>query len=233
MTLRALSLAADGGQRLLHRLDALAANLLNADTSGYKRTTMIDPQTPATVMDAGPIRTTRRDLDIAIDGEGFLRLQMPDGSVGFTRAGVLQRDARGTLTGPEGLPLDPPIFVPPSVTQLLINPLGHVQGFDPATPGSLIPLGHLELTRFDNPAGLQSVSGAIFRATPESGDRLDGRPGEVGGFLRQGFLEQSNVNPACELTDLLQVRRAFELNARAIQVADEVLQSVNHLWRKA
>jgi flagellar basal-body rod protein FlgG len=233
MTLRALSLAAAGGQALLRRLDLHAANLAQAETAGYKRIFMNHDQSPALLMDAGRIRKTHRDLDVAIDGEGYFRVLLQDGTSGFTRAGNFSRDAQGTLTGPDGLPLDPPIFVPSTVTRLIINPLGHVQGFDPARPASLIPLGHLSLSRFGNPAALQALSGTLFRETPESGDRIDGRPGEVGGFLRQGQLELSNVDPLRELTELNQLRRAYELNARAFQVVDQALQSVNHLRRKA
>jgi len=233
MTLRALSLAASSGQMLLRRLDLHAANLAQVDTAGYKQTLMIHDQSPSILMDTGRIQSTHRDLDVAIDGEGFFRVQLRDGTSGFTRAGRFSRNAQGALTGPDGLPLDPPIFVPSTVTRLIINPLGHVQGFDPARPASLVPLGHLSLSRFGNPAGLQALSGTLFRETPEAGDRIDGRPGEVGGFLRQGQLELSNVDPLRELTELNQLRRAYELNVRAFQVVDQALQSVNNLRRKA
>jgi flagellar basal-body rod protein FlgG len=188
---------------------------------------------PVMTMDAGPFRATQRDLDVAIDGDGYFRVQLPDGASGFTRAGHLSRNAQGTLTGPEGLSIDPPVYVPSGVTKVLINPLGHLQGYNPSMPGALIPLGHLLLSRFSNPAGLQAVSGTLFRETPEAGERIDGRPGEVGGFLRQGFLEQSNVDPVRDLAELIQVRRAFELNSRAFQIADQALQSVNNLRRRA
>jgi len=233
MTLRALSLAASGGQTLLRRLDLHAANLAQADTAGYKQTIMNHDNSPAILMDAGRIQKTHRDLDVAIDGEGFFRVLLQDGTSGYTRAGNFSRNAQGTLTGADGLPLDPPIFVPSGVTRLIINPLGHVQGFDPARPAALIPLGHLTLSRFGNPEALQALSGTLFRETPEAGDRIDGRPGEVGGFLRQGQLELSNVDPLRELTELNQLRRAYELNARAFQVVDQALQSVNNLRRKA
>ncbi len=233
MTLGALTMAAAGGQVLLRRMDVLAANLLQAETSGAKRTAMTNDSSPAVTMDAGTLRATSRDLDVAIDGDGYFRVQLPDGTSGYTRAGHLGRNAQGTLTDADGLPLDPPVTVPSTVTRILINPLGHLQGYDPATPEKLVPLGHLHLSRFSNPAGLQPVTGTLFRETPEAGDRIDGRPGEVGGFLRQGFLERSNGNAVRELGDLLQTRRAYELSARAFQIADQALQSVNNLRRKA
>jgi len=233
MTLRALTMAAAGGQILLRRMDLLASHLLEADASGTRRAGRTADATPATKREAGFLRTTQRDLDVAIDGDGYFRVQLQDGTTGYTRAGHFSRSAQGGLTGPDGLPLDPPVFVPSTVTKVLINPLGHLQGFDPATPDRLIPLGYLQLSRFSNPAGLEAVSGTLFLATPEAGDRIDGRPGEVGGFLRQGVLEQSNIDdPARELTELLQVRRAFELNVRAVEIADQALQSVNNLRRK-
>jgi flagellar basal-body rod protein FlgG len=233
MTLRALTMAAAGGQVLLRRMNVLVADLLHTETSGYKRTDMSNPSSPTVKIDTGTLRATSRDLDVAIDGDGYFRVQLPDGTAGFTRAGHLSRNAQGSLTNADGRPLDPPVYVPSTVTKVLINPLGHVQGFDPARPESLIPLGHLQLSRFSNPSGLRSVTGTLFRETPESGDRIDGRPGEVGGFLRQGYLELSNVNPVRELAELLQIRRAFELNARAFQIADQALQSVNNLRRKS
>jgi flagellar basal-body rod protein FlgG len=101
-----------------------------------------------------------------------------------------------------------------------------VQGFD---GDELQDLGRIELTRFANPSGLQAAGPTLFRETPAAGERLEGAPG----FIRQGHLEQSNVDPMRELADLIQAQRAFELNSRVMQAADEILQSVNNLRRKS
>ena len=232
MSLRALSIAAAGGDALLRRLDAISANLANADVAGARRTRMTADQVLETIFEPGTLAETHRDLDVAIDGDGFFRVLRADGGEVFTRAGHLTKTTDGLLATAEGLPLDPPVRVPSFVTTLTIDPDGLVRGLDAESPGRPVPIGQIELSRFENLSGLQSLDGALFRATDAAGRRIDGLPGDGFGLLRQGRLEQSNIDPMRELMDLFHTQRAFELNNRVIQAADEILQSINTLRRK-
>ena len=239
MSLRALAIAAGGGRALLHQIDLIAANIANAQVAGYKRTraTFADLvgggvwlQSTEKLLDQGKLQATQRELDLAIEGEGFLRVLLPDQTVAYTRAGNLKLDGDGNLTTADGHLVDPPVTVPPGFTKLVIDPSGLVQGFDGQDNQ---PLGQIELTRFANPAGLQSFGTTLFRESEAAGEKIEGRPGEDLGVIRQGHLEQSNVDPMRELADLIQAQRAFELNSRLMQAADEILQSVNNLRRKS
>jgi len=239
MSLRALAIAAGGGRALLHQIDLIAANIAGAQLAGYKKTraTFADLvgggvrlQSTEKLLDQGKLQATQRELDLAIEGEGFLRVLLPDQTVAYTRAGNLKLDGDGNLTTADGHLVDPPVTVPPGFTKLVIDPSGLVQGFDGQDNQ---PLGQIELTRFANPAGLQSFGTTLFRESEAAGEKIEGRPGEDLGVIRQGHLEQSNVDPMRELADLIQAQRAFELNSRLMQAADEILQSVNNLRRKS
>jgi flagellar basal-body rod protein FlgG len=225
MSLRALSIAAAGGSALLRRIDAISANLAATDTPAAQRLPLTDD------FKHGALQSTHRDLDVAIEGDGFLRVLLADGSAAFTRAGRLDRNAEGFLTA-DGLVLDPPVGVPPFITKLTIDPDGFVQGLDPETPRTLVPIGQIEVSRFANASGLEPINRVLFRASQAAGDRIDGRPGEDFGSIRQGYLESSTIDPLRELLDLAHAQRAFELNNRVIQAADEVLQGVNNLRRR-
>jgi flagellar basal-body rod protein FlgG len=243
MSIRALSIAATGGRALLHQIDLIAANLANVHTAGYKRSraTFADLaagagvrlQSSGKMFDAGKLQATQRELDLAIEGEGFFRVLLPDQSVAFTRAGNLSLDANGTLASADGHPVDPPLTVPPGFTKLVIDPSGLVQGYHPDSPDELQAIGQIELTKFPNPSGLEPAGSTLFRAGEAAGERIDGQPGLELGVIRQGHLEQSNVDPLRELADLVQAQRAFEINSRVLQAADEILQSVNNLRRKS
>lgn len=239
MSLRALALAAGSGRALLQQIDLIASNIANAQVAGYKRTraTFADLagggarlQSTDKLLDQGKLQATQRELDLAIEGEGFLRVLMPDRTVAYTRAGNLRLDSDGNLATADGYLVDPPVAVPPGFSKIVIDPSGLLQGFDGQ---ELQELGQIELTRFANPSGLQPFGATLFRETEAAGERLEGIPGEGLGVLRQGNLEQSNVDPMRELADLVQAQRAFELNSRLMQAADEILQSVNNLRRKS
>lgn len=243
MTLRALGIAASGGRAFLRQIDLIAANLANANTIGYKRNRASFADLPAwgglgagvrlqsveRLFEPGTLQATHRELDLAIEGEGFLRVSLPDRRIAFTRAGNLRLDDDGNLTTADGHLIDPPVQVPPGFSRIVIDPEGLVQAFDGQ---DLQPVGQIELARFANPSGLESIGESLFGATAASGERLDGIPGQGFGVIRQGHLEQSNVDPVRELADLVQAQRAFEMNARTIQAADEILQSINNLRRK-
>ena len=225
MSLRALSIAAAGGRAYLQQIDLLSSNIANAETVGYKRTRAIGPTTE-TLFEQGKLRITQRELDLAVEGEGFLRVLMPDQTVAYTRAGNLRLDNDRNLVTADGYLIDPPVMIPEGFGRLVIDPSGLVQGFD---GDELQELGRIELTTFANPSGLQPAGTTLFRETAAAGERIDGAPG----VIRQGHLEQSNVDHLRELAELVQVQRAYELNSRMMQAADEILQSINNLRRKS
>jgi flagellar basal-body rod protein FlgG len=206
MTLQALGIAAAGGQALLRRIDEVSAALAKAA--------------------AAPSRTDA--LDLTVDGDGFLRVILPDGDVAFTRAFHLTRNADGYLTTAEGLLIDPPVQVPPFVGSVTVDPDGVVQGHPAEEPEASVAIGEIELSRFENPSALESEDGVLFRATAAAGERADGRPGEGLGAIRP----RPALDPMKELMNLVALQRAFELNNQVIRAADEVLQGINTLRRK-
>jgi flagellar basal-body rod protein FlgG len=187
------------------------------------------------LFEQGTLQNTNRDLDFAIEGDGFFRVILPDQTLAYTRAGNLNLDAEGNLVTSQGLLLDPQIVVNPNISRIFVDSTGLVQGFDPQTPETLETLGQLELTRFINPGGLEAIGENLYRQTPAAGDRIEGLPGQGQGqgigIIRQGFLEQSNVDVVKELVDLIQAQRAFEINSKSIETADQILQNVNQIRR--
>jgi flagellar basal-body rod protein FlgG len=182
----------------------------------------------------GAFETTERQLDLAIEGEGFFRVVLPDGTLAYTRGGNFQIDAEGNLVTAEGFLTDPPFTFPENMVGLTIDRTGRIFVIDPANTGTPAELGQLELTRFINPSGLEAIGDNLYIATAASGNAIDGQPGDrAGGFgsIFQGYLEDSNVDVVTELVDLIQAQRAFEINTNAIQASDEILQNINSLRR--
>ena len=177
----------------------------------------------------GDLIGTDNPLDLAIEGPGFLRVSRTNGEVGYTRAGNLRIDSEGRLVTAAGDPLEPGITVPPEATDLTIGKDGavsaRVSGRDEP-----VPIGNLELTVFQNPAGLESIGGNLFRATSAAGVPTSARPGERGtGELAQVFLEGSNVKSIEEMLDLITTQRSYEMNSKIIQTADQMLQRLSNL----
>ncbi len=167
---------------------------------------------------------TQRDLDIAIDGDGYFQVQLPNGELAFTRDGAFQVDPNGVLVTRSGAQLLPAVTLPPDALEVTILADGTVSARIPGSTDSQ-QLGQLELARFPNPGGLRSLGGNLFAPTQGSGEPENGIPGDLGfGTLSQGFLESSNVNMAEELVRLILAQRAFEVNSRVIEAADEMLQ---------
>ncbi|MBI2898730.1 MAG: flagellar basal-body rod protein FlgG [Planctomycetes bacterium] len=184
------------------------------------------------LFEQGSLENTGRNLDVAIDGEGFLAISLPDSTVAYTRAGSLHVDSQGNLVTPQGFLLNPQITVPTNITSILIDTTGLIQGVDPTQPAVLQPVGQFQLTRFINASGLEAIGDNLYRETPASGQPQTGAPTQGGlGFMRQGFLEESNVDVIKEMVDLIQTQRAFEINGNSIKAADEMLQNVNGLRR--
>ena len=176
----------------------------------------------------GNIFQTQNDLDIAIQGRGFLQIQQPDGTVAYTRDGSFQRNADGTIVNAEGLTLSPGITIPESVISLTIGADGTVSA---VVQGSSTPttLGQIQVADFINPAGLQPVGKNLFIETAASGAPQTANPGEGGtGTLVQGAIESSNVNVVEEMVNMIETQRAYEMNSKAISTTDEMLRFVTN-----
>tara|TARA_R110002072_G_scaffold119266_2_gene251939 strand:- start:606 stop:1394 length:789 start_codon:yes stop_codon:yes gene_type:complete len=184
------------------------------------------------VFSQGAVEETRRDLDVAIQGDGFFQITLPDGGTGYTRDGSFRLDAQGNLVNVDGLALEPGLTIPPDTISIAIGKDGTVSSVSSSDPTSSTVLGQLNLARFANPAGLSSEGGNIYRETPSSGAPVVGAPGEEGnGALMQRFLERSNVEVVSELVRLIVAQRAYEVNSKAIKTGDEMLSTVNNMTR--
>ncbi len=175
----------------------------------------------------GNIEVTSNAFDWAIDGEGFFEILMPDGTSAYTRAGAMTRDQEGRIVTPQGYELNPPIQIPEHATEITLSPSGLVSAM---LPGDAAPteLGQLTLTTFINPAGLEPISGTLYRESAASGPPEQQNAGENGaGYMRQGMLETSNVSPVQELVDMIETQRAYEINSKVISAADEMMRYVN------
>lgn len=183
------------------------------------------------IMTQGTLTRTGSELDIAIRGEGFFKILMPDGTFTYTRDGSFQMDAQGRIVTLNGHVLSPTITIPQNASGLTINPQGQVM----VTPqGSTTPtvLGQITLTRFINKAGLQPIGDNLFVETPASGPPQDGNPGTDGfGDLLQSNLEQANVEVVSEISDLIAAQRAYEMNAKVISAADQMLSATSNMMR--
>jgi flagellar basal-body rod protein FlgG len=183
------------------------------------------------VMTQGTLSPTGKDFDVAIRGEGFFKIQMPDGTYSYTRDGSFEMDAQGRIVTAQGNVVAPGITIPQNATSLTINSSGQVSVIP---QGSTTPtvLGQLVLTRFVNKAGLQAVGDNLFVETPASGTPQDGLPNVDGfGDLQQSNLEQANVEAVTEISDLIAAQRAYEMNAKVITATDQMLQATSGLMR--
>lgn len=177
----------------------------------------------------GSLRQTGNPLDMAINGQGFFRIAMPDGTFAYTRDGAFQKDATGRVVTASGYPLDPQITVPIEALTITISKTGEV---DITTPGNIAPtnIGNIQLTTFVNAGGLQSMGENLFVETASSGPPVQNVPGENGaGLINQTYVETSNVNVAEELVTMIQTQRAYELNSKAIQTSDQMLGRLTQL----
>ncbi|OLF74049.1 flagellar basal-body rod protein FlgG [Maricaulis sp. W15] len=181
------------------------------------------------ITEQGALSNTGNPFDLAISGHGYFRVQMPDGSDGYTRAGNFSISPEGELVTTDGYTVAPGIAIPQGSREIAINAQGQVQALidgqtDPQT------LGQLELATFFNQAGLEARGDNIFLETAASGAANTGTPGSPGfGTIRQGFVETSNVNSVSEITALIQAQRAYEMNARVITASDEMMAASSNL----
>ena len=183
------------------------------------------------LMTQGTLTQTGGSLDVAVQGDGFFKLQLPDGTYAYTRDGSFQMNAQGQIVDAQGDLVMPAITIPANSSGLTINSQGQVSVIPQGTTTPTI-LGQLTLTRFINEPGLLPIGNNNFVETPASGAPLDGTPGTLGaGTLLQGNLEQSNVNSVTEITNLIAAQRAYEMNGKVITAADQMLQSASGLMR--
>lgn len=183
----------------------------------------VRPTSVTVMLSQGSISATGGDLDLAIDGTGYLEVTLPDGRAAYTRDGGLKRTGDGQIVTSDGYPVAPNITIPVDARSISINAEGEVYAYfsDRVEPEFL---GQFSLAGFTNAKGLEAVGSNLFLETPASGPALVSTPGQDGlGTLRQGYLEESSVDPVKEVTDLIQAQRGYELNSKVISAADQML----------
>lgn len=179
----------------------------------------------------GNYENTYNQLDLTIEGDGYFQLTLPDGNIGYIRSGAFSIDANGNVVSPEGYLLEPGINIPDNALSISVSSDGI---FSVKLPGEdeETELGQIEIARFINPTGLSSIGENVYLATGASGAAQVGIPSEDGyGKVRQGFLETSNVQMVNEMVNMITGQRAYEMNSKAIQTSDEMLQTVAGLKR--
>ena len=183
------------------------------------------------LMSQGTLSPTGNDLDVAIRGEGFFKIQVPDGTYAYTRDGSFMMDAQGRVVTAQGNPVQPTMTIPQNSSQITINAQGQLTVI---VPGSTTPtlVGQIGLTRFINKAGLNPIGDNLFTDTPASGTPQDGVANTDGfGDMQQSNLEQANVEVVTEISDLIAAQRAYEMNAKVITAADQMLSATSNLMK--
>ena len=242
-------------------LDVISNNLANVNTTGYKKSKIEfqellyqttrapgSEQAPGNQLPTGiqvgqgsrPVATSRifttgdltqtgAQLDVAVQGDGFFEVQMPDGTLAYTRDGAFKTDSSGRIVTSDGLPLQGGFQpVPAGTTNITISANGQVT----YTGANGTTNSQVQLVRFNNPAGLLSLGSNLYKETLASGTPELGTPGSNGfGTLNQGYLEMSNVKVVEEMVNLILAQRAYEVNSKAVQAADEMMQQSNNLRR--
>jgi len=183
------------------------------------------------IFSEGSLKQTDNQLDIAITGRGFFKLELPDGTEVWSRNGAFKIDEDGTMVNSDGYKLVPEIVIPPDATSVSIGTDGTITVIQPGQTEATV-VGQIQTTNFINPSGLHSMGDNLYIQTDSSGQPVEGVPGVDGlGVLRQGFVELSNVELVVELTDLITGQRAYDSNSKVITTSDEMLQTTNNLKR--
>jgi flagellar basal-body rod protein FlgG len=259
--LRALYSSAAGMESQQMNLDVISNNLANVNTTGFKKSKIefqdllyqttrsagadqgsgnqlptglqvghgSRPVATSKIFTNGELTQTGERLDVAIQGDGFLEVQLADGTRAYTRDGALKTSSDGRITTSDGLVLQGGFQpIPPGTTAISISPGGDVTTTGPSGSQSF----KVQLVRFTNPAGLDSLGRNLYKETTASGSPELGNPGENGfGELAQGYLEMSNVKIVEEMVNMIVAQRAYEINSKAVQSADEMMQLSNNLKR--
>lgn len=257
--MRSLWIAKTGLDSQQTQLDVISNNLSNVSTNGFKRSRAVfedliyqnlrqtgsqssqqnivpsglnigtGARPVATVRNytQGNLQQTSNPLDVAVNGNGFFPVALPDGTTAYTRDGSFQKDANGQLVTSNGYPLSPSITIPAAATAVSIAQDGTVTA---TVNKAATQIGSIQLAIFVNPAGLQPLGQNLLTETAASGTATTAAPGANGaGQLSQGYVETSNVNVTEELVNMIQTQRAYELNSRAIQTSDQMLQKLTQL----
>jgi flagellar basal-body rod protein FlgG len=183
------------------------------------------------IMTQGTLSQTDKPLDVAIRGEGFFKITLPDGRTAYTRDGSFELDAQGRMVTASGNVLQPGLTIAQDAKNLTVNTQGQVSVTQPGQTASTI-VGQIELAQFVNKSGLQAIGDNLFLETPASGAPQNGTPSSDGlGDLQQGNLEQANVEAVKEISDLIAAQRAYEMNAKVITATDQMLQNTSQLMR--
>ena len=255
-----LYIAASGMHAQQLNIDVIANNLANVNTTAFKKSRVefedlmyreivkanglvgdaknthavgvgAGISNTSKVFSMGEVKKTERPLDLAVQGDGFYEVVLPDGSYGYTRSGSFHVNSDGYLVNNEGYVISPLVQIPGDTEQMLIGPDGTVR-VQVSGEEELFESGRIELAKFVNPAGLNPMGDNLYLPTEQSGNALYSVPGEDGaGVVAQGFLEASNVALVEELTSLILAQRAYEINSKVVQASDEMMSIVNNLRR--
>jgi len=198
---------------------------------GYQVGLGVRPAAIFKIFSTEGLQETKNPLDLAIEGDGFFQVLLPDGTTAYTRDGSFKIDSDGRIVTSNGYLLYPEITIPDDAESITISRDGTVSVLR-AGETSSEELGRIELARFINPSGLRSIGDNLYTETDASGAPITGNPGESGlGMVLQGFLETSNVNVVEEMVKMIIAQRAYEVNSRAVQTSDDMLSIANNLRR--
>ena len=197
--------------------------------SGLQLGTGVRPVSTARIFTQGNLQKTDSTLDVAIQGSGFFQILLPDGTTGYTRDGSFQKDNQGQIVTADGYPLQPNITIPANALSVSIGSDGTVSITQSGTAAAT-QIGSIQVATFINPGGLQSIGQNLYLETASSGTPTPNTPGTNGaGQVTQGYVETSNVNVAEELVTMIQTQRAYELNSKAVQTSDQMLQKLSQI----
>ncbi|MEV8465960.1 flagellar basal-body rod protein FlgG [Fluviibacterium sp. DFM31] len=189
----------------------------------------VTPTAVSVHLEQGALTQTNGDLDIAIEGSGYLEITLPDGGAAYTRDGGLRRSAEGQIVTADGYPVVPDITIPDDARSISINADGEVYAYFTDQVDAQV-LGQFTLAGFTNPRGLEALGGNLFQETEASGPATVSDPGTDGlGTLRQGYLENSTVDAVREVTELIEAQRAYELNAKVITASDQMMSTTSQI----
>lgn len=252
-----LFISATGMHAQQRQIDSISNNLANLNTNSYKKVTvqfeaLMAAQAQTVNSDfsgdevstkgvgvsaarqqidfsEGPLIQTGRALDLAINGEGFFEVELPDGSRAYTRNGRFEVDTGGVLVTASGAVVNPGIEIPMDATDVVIGTDGSVQ-VKYADAQEFVQVGSLEVARFESESYLAPIGGNMYLSTTESGEPVFSRADEFGaGKIRQGYLESSNVEMVEEITSMMVAQRTYQANSRVLQMSDQILEIINNL----
>jgi flagellar basal-body rod protein FlgG len=221
-------------QDLLYQIDRTAGSQSSQNTTvpvGIHSGHGVKHVSTEKIFTQGDMKNTRVELDVALEGNGFFQILQPNGAIAYTRAGNFQKDQQGRMVTQDGFPVEPEIIVPQDARSVTIGMDGtiSVQVGEESLP---TPVGTMQLARFANPAGLSPMGKNLYSPTVASGNAIVENPGANGmGTLNQGFLELSNVSVVDEMINMIVAQRAYEINSKAIQTSDDMLQTANQIIR--